>query len=290
MSRLRPTNHDQRITIASWLQENTAKLREAGIQSARLDCLILLEKVLGKERPWIAAHGDEILLEKKRTELTSFVTQREKRIPLAYILGSKEFYGTEFLVNKDVLIPRPESEAIIALLKEVVGSIPHKVNTIIDVGTGSGCLAIIAKKEFPDVHVTGVDISDAALKIARKNARLHNTQIQWKIMDIQNELPKLPKTRPYLLLANLPYVPDELITSVEITKEPPLALFSGSDGLCHYRALWQQINLAKHRPLAVITESLTTQHKQTEHLANMAGYHLQKTTDLIQLFILESKV
>lgn len=276
-------------TITSWLKENTDRLKKAGVASARLDVTVLLEEVLQKDRAWLAAHSDEEINQEDLRKLNGFVTQRERRVPLAYILGSKEFYGRSFLVNKDVLIPRPESEAIIELLKEVTG-IVDDVNTVIDIGTGSGCLAITVKKELPDVHVTGIDISDRALKVARKNARLHTAQIQWKKMDIQKEFPKMPKTRPYIVVANLPYVPKKLITSEEITKEPPIALFSGSDGLDHYRMFWQQISTLKNKPFAILTESLISQHQQLESLGKSAGYSREKTTDLIQQFILRSKI
>lgn len=272
-------------TIASWLKETTTYLKMAGVTSARLDAIILLEAVLQKNREWILAHDDYKLSPHEATLLNNFVSMRKEHVPLAYIVGSKEFYGREFLVTPDTLIPRPESEAIIDTLKKV--SQQHEINTAIDIGTGSGCLAITAKKELPDIHATGVDISESALKIARKNARKHNVQIQWKQANLmKDELPKMPKTRPYIIIANLPYVPDNLITSEEITKEPALALFSGKDGLNHYRALFRQLKTRTNKPFAVITESLASQHTALNNFAINAGYQPQATTDLVQLFSL----
>src|SRR5690606_357890 len=144
-------HHPSLTTISSWLQENTKILADAGIDSAHLDCRILLETVLQKSRTWLAAHVDEMLLAEDHKKLDTFITQRKNRVPLAYIIGSKEFYGRLFLVNESVLIPRPESEAMIEVLKEVMSekwmvdsrqmSTP-KLPTIYDIGTGSGCLAI----------------------------------------------------------------------------------------------------------------------------------------------------
>ena len=272
-----------RSTISLWLFENTAKLKSAGIESARLDCLILLEKVLEKTRTWLVAHDDNMLTSQQTKILDTFITQRQNRTPLAYIIGAKEFYGRSFLVNESVLIPRPESESIIELIKET--NKVTDINTVFDIGTGSGCLAITIKKELPDIHVTGIDISGAALQVAKKNARQLTAQIQWRQLDIEEDgLPPMPKTRPYVIVANLPYVPGGLITSPEITKEPGIALFSGVDGLDHYRALWQKISAAKNKPFAIITESLEGQHAALQHMAAAAGYQVSATQGLVQQF------
>jgi len=270
-------------TIHVWVIQNTTRLKNAGIESARLDCLLLLEHALGASREWLLANNEAAITKQNLEQLSEFVAQREKRIPLSYIIGSKEFYGRRFLVNKDVLIPRPESEVIIEMVLDAAKN--NGINTVIDVGTGSGCLAITLKKELPNVHVTGIDISSSALKVARKNARSHNTQVQWREMDItKNGIPNMPSTRPYIVTANLPYVPDGMITSEEITKEPELALFSGNDGLNHYRALWGAIDKTPHKPIFVITESLLEQHESLQKMATESGYQLTATNTLVQAF------
>lgn len=269
-------------SISSWLREGEKHLREVGVESARLDCLLLLEDELGKPREWILAHSEQELSLHEQANLDKKVARRIKREPLAYILGSKEFYGRNFYVNEHVLIPRPESEAIIELLRSLP-TIHYELPTIFDVGTGSGCLAITAKLLFPTTHVTALDISTDALKVARKNARTHGVQIQFRQLDIFKELPKMPKTRPYAMLVNLPYVPDNLITSDEITKEPTQAIFSGKDGMNHYREFWEQIAQLKNKPVYIITESLATQHQQMSQLA-AAHYRATKVKDLVQLF------
>lgn len=275
----------QQTSIHSWLQQNIAKCRKSGIESARLDCILLLEKVIQKDRSWIAAHDDESLTNEQLRLLDAFVTQRLQRTPLAYIIGSKEFYGRNFFVNKDVLIPRPESETMIDLIKKLGASELSQINTIIDLGTGSGCLAITAKLEFTDIHVTAIDVSERALKVARRNARAHGAQIQYKQLDLFSDgLPAVAKTRPFALLANLPYVPSDLITSPEIEYEPATALFSEHDGMRHYRALWSDVAGKKHQPEYILTESLYTQHSEMNALAKDSGYQLVHSRDLIQLF------
>lgn len=277
------TNHSSLTTISSWLRENTEKLQKADIASARLDCLLLLEHVLEKPRDWLLAHDDTELSPNQLESLNKAIAQRKSHIPLAYIIGSKEFYGRDFFVNEDVLIPRPESEAIIEILKQIAKN--QNINTIVDVGTGSGCLAVTAKLELGDVHVTALESSKAALKIARKNARRYGVGIRFIPSDLLSSFPGMPKTRPYVIIANLPYVPENLITSEEITKEPPEALFSGADGLNHYRRFWQQIsNLPHLKPGHVITESLKDQHSSMLKLAKSADYTLKTTKDLIQHF------
>lgn len=295
--------HD--ITIKEWLQQATAKLTAAGIESARLDSILLLEEVLQKQRDWILAHDDESLRSGQIKKLNEFLKRREERTPLAYIIGSKEFYGRKFMVSSDVLIPRPESEATIDLLKKIVDSSTvwstietlHQNNepqlqthdnslfTILDVGTGSGCLAITAKLALPEIQVVATDISKPALKIAQQNAR----NLGAKVKFMQADLLALDlNIQPLVVLANLPYVPYGLITSEEINKEPAVALFSGTDGLDHYRKLWQQIKQLTYEPEFVITESLLAQHKAIKKLAAHTGYNLEMTQDLVQCFKLIS--
>lgn len=273
-----------KTTVDNWLDMHSKQLRKVGINSARLDCFVLLEHVLAKDRTWLIAHMEFTLEDHHLNRLNTLVAQRFKHTPLAYIVGSKEFYGREFLVNNDVLIPRPESEAIIELLMRF--SETHEINTVIDIGTGSGCLAITAALLLPKTHITASDISPDALKVARRNARTYSVQIRFHVSDLLTDLPGMPSTRHYVILANLPYVPADLITSPEITREPGLALFSDRDGLNHYRRFWQQITGRKNKPFAIITESLSTQHQKMSSLARKSGYQLQTTKDLVQLYTL----
>lgn len=268
------------------LTQKESVLRQAGIQTARLDVLVLLEDVIGKDRAWLLAHPEHKLSPALLKAIDELLAKRTNREPLAYLRGKAEFYGREFVVTPDVLIPRPESEAMVELARELAST--QDINTVIDVGTGSGCLAISIKKELPGVHVTGVDISPAALKVARENARKHQVQIQWRRMDILADgLPRMPKTRPYILVANLPYVPAGLVTSPEITKEPGLALFSGNDGLGHYQSFFDYVGKLSNKPFAIITESLSEQHTALVGLARDSGYTVAKTQDLAQLFVID---
>lgn len=279
------------MTISQWLTDSSRQLHLQQIDSAHLDCLVLLEATLQQSREWTLSHSEEEITPAQLIVLNKMLSQRLEHTPLAYIIGSKEFYGCNFFVNENVLIPRPESEMMIDLLKEVrrqaqddktkLATNHQLPTTIVDIGTGSGCLAITAKLEIPNVSVIATDISKEALTVAKKNARIHNADIKFLQSDLLTSVPDLKSS---ILLANLPYVPSDLITSEEITKEPASALFSGKDGLDHYRKFWKQIASTKNKPTYVFTESLENQHSTLLNLATQSGYSLINNTELIQIF------
>jgi release factor glutamine methyltransferase len=269
------------MTTADWLFEAMRKLGNAGVDSPRRDAFVFIEDVLKKDRAWVNAHGEHELNNQQIKALDALIERRMKREPLAYVRGKGWFYGRFFDVTPDVMIPRPESESFINLLKQIIEDGP----TIIDVGTGSGCLAITAKLELPKAEIIAIDLSQKALKIAKQNAKNHHADIQFHHGSLLE--PLLSSTfhlPPSILMTNLPYVPEGLITSPEITHEPSNALFSGKDGLDHYRALWQQITELKNKPHYILTESLESQHKALIKLAQKSGYKLVKTEVLVQLF------
>ncbi|MCA9330605.1 peptide chain release factor N(5)-glutamine methyltransferase [Candidatus Saccharibacteria bacterium] len=270
---------------SQWLDHAIQRLTSAGIESARLDAIILLEDTTGKDRTWLLAHPEHLLTKHESTLLAKLLERRGTREPLAYMRSRAEFYGRTFFVVPDVLIPRPESEAMIDQIKSLAQA--QHIDTIIDVGTGSGCLAISAKLALPDAHVIGIDISEGALEVARKNARTLGARAQWERLDImQDNFPHVPTAQSSVLLANLPYVPDGLVTSPEINKEPKIALFSGRDGLDHYRALFGQVSKLPTKPLAIITEALEDQHSSLARIASVHGFVLQATHNLAQTFVL----
>ena len=156
------------MTIGDWLRHATAMLAKAGIVSARLDALLLLGSELNQQKAWLLAHDDEPLTSAQQNDLDTQLTRRTTREPLAYILGIKEFYGHEFIVTPQVLIPRPETEAIIDLLS----TLPLAEHaTVADIGTGSGALAITLKLEHPALDVIATDINAQTLNVAKRNAQ-----------------------------------------------------------------------------------------------------------------------
>ncbi len=248
-----------------------------GISSAVLDSEILVSHVLNKPRTWVHAHSQERLSQNQHRQLNRFLQRRAAGQPIAYITGQKEFYGRNFIVSPEVLIPRPESENFI----EIVKTLPSNLK-FIDIGTGSGILAITSVLVQPTWSGVATDISQAALKVAQKNTRKLGAKNL--VFKVQNLL--VDDTKKYdVVLANLPYVPQNLFNKADISFEPKIALFAGEDGLDIYRELFKQIMARKHKPTHILTESLLNQHKQIEQLAKSAGYRLGESRGLIQHFV-----
>lgn len=266
------------MTILDWLIKSMRELKEAGVDSPRRDSLVLIEDLLKKDRSWVNAHADFELSAERVKKLDRQINRRTKREPLAYIRGKAWFYGRFFKVNAKVLVPRPETESFIELIKE------FKPETIIDVGTGSGCLAITAQLELPESRVTAVDVDDNALGIARENARGHKVNIKFSKGDLLEPVKDLRYDGKAAILANLPYVKKGLSTSEELKYEPRNAWFSGDDGLDHYRRFWSQVQTLFQKPDYILVESLEDQHEAIAKLAEEAGYNLFKTDILVQVF------
>jgi release factor glutamine methyltransferase len=268
------------MKIDSWIVSATKVLAGSGIKTARLDSLILLEFVLGKDRSWLLAHGADNITPAKLSTLNRFITQRRTHYPLAYITHRVYFYNNQFFVNNHVLVPRPESETIIDLLK----TLPPKDRTVlIDIGTGSGVLAITAKLLFPKTVVFATDIDTKCLQVAKKNGLSLKANVKFFKSDLLKSLPaKLLENS--VLLANLPYVPDGFTINESASLEPRAAIFGGEEGLDLYTQLFDQIMALKGTPSHVITESLPEQHDGLQSIANFAGYKLLATDDFIQVF------
>ena len=209
------------MRVDDWLKSNVILLQKAGIETARLDCLVLLEDASHKDRAWLLAHGEYELEANVLATLHNKIIRRSAHVPLAYIRRHVEFYGREFAVNEHVLVPRPDSEAMIDLLKDTAAvrneDLKHII--IIDVGTGSGALAITAKLEVPRAEVIGVDIDAACLNIADKNAK----KLGANVVFMQSNLLDSMNAAADIILANLPYVPDEYPINKAAGHEPGLA-------------------------------------------------------------------
>ena len=276
--------------------EATQKLTQAGIGTARLDALVLLEDVTGIDRAKLLAEPDMELSPEQVGKLEKLLNRRARHEPLAYIRGKTEFYGREFLLTPAVLEPRPESETMIDLLKElaagsmaVPGSGHLKTKNspaevpgwrIADVGTGSGALGITAKLELPNSQVELLEIDPNAIKVAKTNVdkfTLNISVIKTDLLDGSNQ-------NYDVFLCNLPYVPDYYQINTAALHEPKIAIFGGPDGLDLYRKLFDQIKKLQHHPLYILLEALPPSHQQLTEIARQASYDLIKTEDFIQLF------
>ena len=270
------------VSIDRFLREATNQLHMCGIETARLDSLVLLSDELGHDKAWVLAHPDYILQVSVLKKMNTKIAQRSNHIPLAYIRGKSEFYGREFMVNKHVLVPRPESESMIGLLKRFVD--PDSRTTIIDVGTGSGCLAITVKLELPNSTVVALDSSYECLRVAKQNATKLVADITFLESDLLDSMQDSSfKIQDSILLANLPYVPNDYPVNNAAAHEPPLALFGGSDGLKLYRKLFSQAK--ELRVTCIITESLTEQHAGLIKTARENAFRHASTDGFAQLFL-----
>jgi release factor glutamine methyltransferase len=215
-------------TIDSWLQKAAVELKKAGINSSRLDAELILSYILKQPRTYLHSYGDKVLQRYDYKKAEKYLKQRLSKLPLAYITECKEFYGRSFYVTPDTLIPRPESETLIDSLLEITQQVKSKsILNFIDVGTGCGCLGIIAKLERPFLDVTLLDISSKALKAAIHNAKLLKASVNIKKSDLLNNYSKSPD----IIMANLPYLDKSWQRSPETNYEPELALFADKQGL-----------------------------------------------------------
>lgn len=266
------------LTISNWLQSATNTLKRAGITSARLDAEIILGHTLLKNRTYLHAHGEELLDQHRREIANARLQLRCEHTPIAYIVGHKEFYGRLFRVTPATLIPRPESETFITLLREVIDrSIFSEPLQLVDVGTGSGCIGITAKLEFPKLHTTLLDISQHALTIARKNAEKLDAQVALLRSDL---LQSYPGTAHYIV-ANLPYVDPSWHRSPETNHEPSLALFAEDSGLRLIKKLIKQTPLYLAKNGYLILEADRRQHTEIIQVAQAEGFSYHKTEGLI---------
>lgn len=271
------------MRLDDFITHTTKQLTDSGIITARLDCLILLEDELAIDRASLLAHPEMILSNEVIERLQAKVVRRCTHEPLAYICGTAAFYGRDFIVTPNVLVPRPETESVIDLLKTLDLSKLPKTLGIADIGTGSGCIGITAALELPAARVDLIDISPDALAVAQDNVAKHalTKRVECYIADLLED-----STRPYdIILTNLPYVPDGFPINEAAQKEPALALFSGVDGMEHYKRFWQQLAARPQQPTAyVLTESFPNQHHFNATLARQAGFTLINMSDFIQVF------
>lgn len=277
------------MVIGIWLTNSTRRLSNAGIGTANLDAQVLLEDVLNTNSAHLLAHPERELTPEQQKTLDAQIRRRAKHEPLAYIRGKTEFYGREFIVSSSVLEPRPESETLITLLRDLVHSRQFSVDSplqIVDVGTGSGALAITIKLEIPNAKVIAVDIDRKCLEITKINAKKHKVEIEVLEGNLLEPLLTVG-CRLSALVCNLPYVPDDFQINLAAGHEPRLAIFGGPDGLDLYRKLFAQLSTKTYnlKPKTyILTESLPTQHQEMQKIAQKCGYKLERTEDFIQKF------
>jgi release factor glutamine methyltransferase len=251
------------ITIQTFLDKYSKKIDY-------LDLELIIAQVLGKNLPagrqgreFILSHPEYKLVKSEKLKVKSYLLRRIKHEPLAYILGEKEFYGMKFIVNRNVLIPRPETEMIIDLvLQNIKNKIGNDKIIIADIGTGSGNIIIslahsIKRKTWSKFKFYGTDISKGALKVAKQNAKVHKLDkkinfLNGNIFEPFLKSKKLDSLKTenckLIIVGNLPYLSPKIYAScsLDIKKfEPKKALISRKEGLAHYEKLFEQIKSSR---------------------------------------------
>lgn len=227
----------ERNSIANSLREASQALEARGVPEPRREASSLLSFVIGKDRTFLISHAHDPLDETEVDRFREVVARRGKGEPLQYITGVQDFYGREFLVTTDVLIPRPETELLVEAALEVIANV--RGPSICDVGTGSGCIAVTLLCERTDARAVAIDVSEAALKIAAQNAHVLGVgdRIELKLSDCFDGL---AKTTFDLVVSNPPYVSAAAIAGLQREvrdHEPLVALSPGADGLSVIRRL-----------------------------------------------------
>lgn len=223
-------------TIGALLTWTTQFFASKGIDSPRLDAEILLSHVLKKERIYLYAHYDEPMTTEELATYRELVKKRADRLSVAHILGERSFMGLDFLVNENVLIPRPETEMLVETVWEQLE--PEAEARILDIGTGSGAILLSLLHERPQCQGLGVDISEKALAVARKNGeRLGlSDRVSWQVSDLFASVP--PSVYDWVV-SNPPYLTADDMNHLqpEVRHDPRQALFGGKDGLDYYRRI-----------------------------------------------------
>ncbi len=226
-------------TIGAELSKAARQIQAAGVDAARLTAEALVAHVLGLTRAQVLARPERVLTPHECERLQTLVARAAEGEPLAYLVGTREFFGLDFEVTPDVLVPRPETERLVELALDVLGGPGDADRHVIDVGTGSGIIGVTLAVRRPAVRVTALDVSTAALEVARRNATRHGVAGRMRFL-AQDLLDPAPQQAD-LICANLPYIPATDVDVLPVSRhEPRLALDGGADGLAVIRRLVAQ--------------------------------------------------
>jgi release factor glutamine methyltransferase len=222
------------VTIAEAIQKAAKELSAHNVPNARLDAELLLRHTLGKDRAWLLAHMQDRLDDQGQSSFEQSIERRILREPLQYITGTQDFWGLPFSVTPDVLIPRPETEFVVEAALKAVSGLDTPV--IVDLCTGSGCIAISLAKELPKARIFATDRSDRAVYMARENARKNGVadRIRFLEGDLFGPLEEMDlRGRIDGIAANPPYVRSGELTTLQPEVrdfEPETALIAGPEG------------------------------------------------------------
>ena len=221
------------MTINELIKKEINELKINNVEEPILKLRMILAKVLNKSKEFVMAHGENILSEKQEKEILEDIEELKKNVPIQYIIKNQEFMKLNFYVDENVLIPRSDTEVIV---EEIINTYKNKKAKILDLCTGSGCIAVSLKKYIPSAEVYASDISVEALNVAKLNAKDNGTEIKF----IESDMFKNIKEKDFdIIVSNPPYIKSQVIEelSKEVQKEPIIALDGGDDGLYFYKKI-----------------------------------------------------
>jgi release factor glutamine methyltransferase len=263
------------MTIKQALTWAIEILKKNKIISPALDAEILLSFVIKKPKEFLYAHSEKKLTVAQILKFKKLIARRAQHEPIAYITGHKYFYGLDFFVDKNILIPRPETELLVE--ETLKSKISNLKSVIVDVGTGSGAIAGALAKNLPKTKIFATEISPGAAKMAQKNIKHHKAAITLLRGDLlkpflKNLKSKILNLKSLIVVANLPYLTTSQWqkTQPEIKKyEPRLALDGGKDGLKYYKQLLQQIKLLVTRRSLSVTSLFEIDPSETKRITKI---------------------
>jgi len=258
------------ISIGAALDQAVARLRPVA-DLPHLEAELLLCHIVGKPRTWLVAWPEKRLTERELASFMELVEQREQGAPVAYLTGEREFWTLALKVTEETLIPRPETELLVETVLERFGD--HQELTLVDMGTGSGAIALAIAKEKPAWRVIATDISAAALAVARRNAEEHGiTNVSFVQGDWYDALPA--ETHVDVIVSNPPYVAeaDPHLEEGDVRFEPRHALAAGSDGLDDIRKLLPGAIVHLREGGSILVEHGNTQGAAVRDLMRHYGY------------------
>jgi release factor glutamine methyltransferase len=284
-SESRITNHESRVTdLRSALRDAIAQLESRHVPSASLAAELMLMHTLGRDRTWLYAYPEHELDATTHERYLSLIARRASGVPTQHLTSHQEFWGLDFEVTPDVLIPRPETEHVIEVALECLGATPggsappnNPALRIADVGTGSGCIAIALAHELPSAMITATDISAPALEVARRNAARHDLSshidfIECNMLDALLHESRLTNHESRLLdviVSNPPYIArrEAATLPVEVREhEPEAAVFGGETGTEMYAPLIAQAAVLL-KPGGILVLELG--HNSAEHVSRL---------------------
>ena len=263
------------MNIENILIEGTNTLKQSGVSNPQLDCEILLSNSINKDKKYIILNPKQILNDGQLSDFKSLIEKRKKGEPIAYLINKKEFWNNEFFVNKDVLIPRPDTELIVEEVLKIYSKNTHL--QVLDIGTGSGCILLSILKERKYFYGTGIDISKKSINVSKFNAKKLNLENRVKFFHssvdnfITGKYDIIVSNPPYIELVSLKYLEKDIVNF-----EPKLALSGGFDGFSKIRKVINKANCLIKKNGKFILEIGFNQKNKVKEILKQEGFYINK--------------